>query len=484
MPVPAGRNRIRRPLAVEVRAHGRTALHLEANPNLPPQCIPGPALSWLSAEWRDAVDPITVATWLMCVLPENGLLDHWITEASSQLAAALGASNPPRLPDSILWSQAGAEFPGALTVKAEGALADAPPATPIAKYESLRDGDLRRLLLQAMHRTGALTKRIDAPERWRSPSLTGMRPKTALTPGPTGVRWRKAPPGSLNTHIVKIEDARDNPGEAGIESLCQRALAQAGVPAALTRSAIIGDMQCVVSARSDRSVSPEGVVHPAHQEDYRQAAGLGVAKFPSVSDAHVLGWAPAYRVLQSGAVDPDAECAKLTALIAAAVLLRHGDFHRANLGFQLTAPDDGPKRVALAPAYDVSSAAGTRYSGDIALGVGMQTQTAKISLGSWREHARACGLDLDRTLAVVKNTSEALPDAFADARSHCRERDQNRLQDAVDRRAEATLTHIHARAGQFLGALERGRALAKDPPVGPREGVKREPPAEDGPTPG
>ena len=315
-------------LRLNVYVHGQLALSMEANPDRPASLGSGEAMPWLSSTWSGDEERVAAQLWLLCCLPENGALEQWVGEALATLRR-LGGFGQVRLPETVLWAHPDSEYPGALSLSVGDAASPPSPDVPLRDYERLGDADLESLLQDAIAASGGASGRARPSRRWPMASLSGMRPKTAATLD-NGV-WRLAPKGHLNTAIVKVEDSRRNPGEAGIESLCQQALRQLGLRAAPTQSQVIAGLQCVISERSDRAVA-NGRVVPIHQEDFRQAGDFGPEKYPAAYDSREMkGWAKAYQVLRQGAEDPDAECDALTRFLAATWMLGHGDLHRGNL---------------------------------------------------------------------------------------------------------------------------------------------------------
>ena len=452
---PDGTHPTKEPLPANVLVHGRPALCVEANPNLPERIVLGPAAEWLSSQWEGETDPLTIERWLACAIPENGMLESWTEAAEAKLNLRLGLSKRPRNPDSLLWTHSEHEFPGAMSIGACGDMPPPPVPVPVRDYHRVDDSEVKSLLRHAVARSSSPIRQLRDGREWRHPSLLGMRPKTSLTENAEGNGWCFAPVGSLNTWIVKVEDDRQRPGEAGMESICQRALAEAGLRAAETRAQLIEGHQCVLSRRADRRMA-DGMVAPVHQEDYRQAAGLPLMKFPSGIDGRELGWARAYALLRSGAADPDSECDELTRQIASACLLGHSDLHRGNFGYHVSAPDEGPRRISLAPAYDFSSCAGTDITTNIPLGVGGQVEPSKMQMASWQEHARSCGLDFDRTLRVVLELADIMPDALATARRKALDSDEDREPLVVTGRYENAVGHAARMSSEFKRKLRRG----------------------------
>ena len=126
----------------------------------------------------------------------------------------------------------------------------------------------------------------------------------------------------------------------------------------------------------------------------------------------------------------------------------HGDLHRRNLGFTHF-HKDGKRHIRLAPMYDVSSAIGTYLVQTLAIGIARQRRFSEIGVRQWLAHARECGLNPERTLLIVQNTVSHAPDAIATARATVRNRDENRHQDSVERRAEELIQYAERRKRVF-----------------------------------
>ena len=438
-------------MKIKVLLHSESVVELNADPELPQELMGvDSGVAWLSSGWHlgEDVSRGALSRWLYALLPENGKLERWIGDCQGTLRA-MRVDNPPHVPETVLWDHAEAEFPGAVSIVSDNG--DLPVRVPIESpgYRALDEGDVSALLVAEAQLAGPKKGSPRIPKGAPLSSLSGMRPKITLTAknGNPDSGWLQGERGQLNTWIVKVEHSDECKGEAGIEAVCQNALALAGLPASQTLSRVIGGIQCVPSERSDREVL-DGMVVPVHQEEYRQAAGMGIAKFRDLVKPRDE-WPHAYRIA------PESEHGALTKFLAAAWLLAHSDLHRGNLGFNVSKRGDGEKRVAVAPAYDVSSAVGTHLERRLEFPIAGQGDCSKIGVRHWAAHARACKVDVDQTLLAVAEVAEALPDAFADAIQAGKVNHENLEQAVVDRRSEATLKHVAARSRLFLEGMER-----------------------------
>ena len=433
---------------LDVYIHGVHAMSLEADPQEPPRLRPGPAMTSVSVGWAGAEDIHAAQRWLRLCLPENGALDAHV-ERAANLLLARRINAVPRLPETVLWGNADSEYPGAVSMSSDGAPPRASTRVPLAQYRLVADTDMGILLANAVHeaRRGSNRGYGATAHRARS-SLSGQRPKISLSTRADGA-WCLGEPGCMNTWVVKVEDNQSLPGEAGVESVCQAAIALVGVRAARTRARVLGGYQCVLSERSDRVEDADGYIAPIHQGELRQAADWGGGKYPTGITGEPR-WKTVCQILREHAAAPDEACDEFTRLLACTWLLGHGDLHFGNLGFL---HEEG--QVRLAPAYDVSSSVATRYDKTLVLGVGGQRHTHKIGPAQWRAHARSCGIDSERVLGVVSEVTDTLPDAFAQARTLAGSNDENRLAQQVDRRCEKVARHIRLRGEHFAKRMAR-----------------------------
>ena len=280
-----------------------------------------------------------------------------------------------------------------------------------------------------------------------------MRGKIGLSRTNDG-SWVVAHGDSLHTWIVKHEHREQLPGEAGTEAICQRTLGLVEFPAATTEARVFDGHQAVASQRTDRQPGPDGRVDARHQEEWIQAACHAPDDKYDSGRGPGPQWPHAYRLLRARAADPEAETTTLTRVLAAAWMLGNGGQHRRNLGFRHGPADTAPA-VSLAPLYDASSAAGTRYDKGLAVGMEGVTGNDRITLVRWIRHSRACGVPADTTLAMIEDLFRTLPDALATARKQARTIDETVSRTDVDRRVEATLRHVQARERNYRQQLQR-----------------------------
>ena len=415
-----------------------------------------PGIARLSAAWDETPELETLTHWLEACLPENGSRVPFEERAR---ALKLDRGEPPLItaPIDILWGNTDAEYPGAVRFERD----DEGDRTEDAKeYVRLSDREIGERLHEAWRVARQAGKGPERDYGERRSSLSGMRGKIGLTRTSDG-GWQAARGSALNTWIAKREDDPKLPGEAGVESICQRTLARLGIPAATTLSRVFSGEQAVLSERSDRSLDPEsGTARPRHQEEFCQACGWPSALKYDWGRREEPRWEAAYTILGRCSPNPSSAQAMLTRILAACWALGHTDLHRRNLGFR-HAPPDSPFGVDIAPMYDVSSGIGVEETVQFRMAIGIARQAAFDGIGpvQWLEHARTAEQDPAVVLAIVSHTLEDLPDALADARRIARQEDENRSQTAVDSRAERLLAYVEKRRRAWNATLGRMRSI-------------------------
>ena len=411
-----------------------------------------PLIARLSAAWEAEPTLDTLSHWLEACLPENGARRAF-EERTTALKLDLGLEPATSLPVDLLWANTDAEFPGAVSFERAS---DHHREQHQREYVCLSTEEIGIRLHAAWRLATQAPKGQPRNFPERRSSLSGIRGKIGLTPVPDGT-WRAAAGRALNTWIAKREHDGRLPGEAGVEAICQRALAHLGLPAARTLSRVFADEQAVLSERSDRYIDPSTqLVRSRHQEEFCQAARWPSALKYDGERKNEPRWERAYALLKDNAPDPDQAQATLTAILAATWGLGHVDLHRRNLGFLHAGPDE-PFAIEIAPMYDVSSGVGIESTVDFQLAIGIARQRTPSAIGpvQWLEHARTTGQDPIGVMAIVSDVLEELPDAVADARRQARDEDENIAQAAVDRRADAINTYVAKRAHAWATSLTK-----------------------------
>ena len=418
------------------------------------------AMNWtntsarLSAAWDEAPSPDALFHWLDACLPENGSREPYKDRAQA-LRIEYGQSARIAEPVDVLWGNTDAEFAGAIRFRRED---EYEPGENALGYAPLSDEEVGERLYEAWRIANGGGKGPERTYAERRSSLSGMRGKIGLTQSSDGA-WLAATGAALNTWIAKREDDPRLPGEAGIESICQRTLAMLEIPAARTLSRMFAGEQCVLSERSDRYLDTgTGQVRPRHQEEFCQACGWPPGlKYESQLKIEPR-WEQAYAILARLSRDPTSSQALLTRILAASWAIGHTDLHRRNLGFSHALPKAN-SGMTVAPMYDVSSGVGIekRVPFRMAIGIARQREFQGIGPAQWLEHAKTTGQDRGSVLTIVSETLANLSSALAEARDQARTEDENGDQRSVDRRIEAMFVYVEKRRKAWESTLGRMR---------------------------
>ena len=389
-----------------------------------------PALRWVSAGWDRQPDRHTLDLWLRGVLPENGAYETFEAQALRTIAERGLEIGTGTIHD-WAWGNADWEYPGAFRLEREedDGFARAPDG-----YTHVDDEEVGARLRTAAAEADRVRRIRRQTAQHRKSSLSGAQGKIALHIDQHG-RWQVPTGRSLSTWIVKVENRPDWPGEAGLESVCQRALVHLGLEAAPTTAQVIDGIPVVMSQRSDRTIH-QGSVVARHQEDWLQAFGRSLG-FKDDEHGPALGFNSLYAIMRRYGDETAAR--QITRLLAAACAMCNGDLHRKNIGLA-HGPMEEPFKIGLAPVYDFSSQCGVPRTGDaLAIGIAGVTRAWDVDEGTWRKLASACWLDPEDTVSTVKDTAQRAAEALATAREEARGRDEWKDPHITDRRIEAAI---------------------------------------------
>jgi len=235
-------------------------------------------------------------------------------------------------------------------------------------------------------------------------SLAGLQDKLLLVEHESG--WARPLRGQPSTHILKLDAAR-HPGLVDAEALCLELAAAAGLTTVEHRLETFGPYRCLIVSRFDR-VPEAGAVRRVHQEDLCQALAIDPdanrrrAKYESGGGPTLRD---AARLLETYAVDPEAQLDRLAAVTAFTVLTGNADAHGKNLALLHRRPES----VELAPLYDtVPTALWPKLRSDAAMSVGGQVSLPDVTAADIVREAGAWNHPADRTRAVVAETVEAV----------------------------------------------------------------------------
>jgi serine/threonine-protein kinase HipA len=216
-------------------------------------------------------------------------------------------------------------------------------------------------------------------------SLGGIQDKLVLVGSPQ--QGFGQPRGGAPSTCLLKPGHRDYEDLSTNEAYCMRVAAAAGLEAATTELIWIGGAACLYVERFDRAVGGVGGVSRLHQEDICQALGvLPSAKYEANGGPSAAQVVDLLRRLGSrrAAIDINS----FLKAILANFLLGNSDAHGKN--FSLL---HHPEGVRLAPLYDVvSTAAYPDLTSRMAMAIGGEEDPELVSLDSWRQLARECGL--------------------------------------------------------------------------------------------
>jgi len=180
-------------------------------------------------------------------------------------------------------------------------------------------------------------------------SIAGLADKMLLTQVGPG-QYSRPRHGAPSTHILKVDDPVRK-GLVRAEHACLQLARAAGLSAASSELLSIGDTECILVERFDRTQSRDGAVQRLHQEDACQASGVDPeinnrqGKYQEFGGPSLAGIA---RLLETWAAEPEAELMKLIDVVTFTVLIANADAHGKNLAFLHPVPGE----ICLAPLYD------------------------------------------------------------------------------------------------------------------------------------
>jgi serine/threonine-protein kinase HipA len=241
-------------------------------------------------------------------------------------------------------------------------------------------------------------------------SLAGLEDKILLVRTPDG--WARPVHGYPSTHILKV-DNRIHHGTVVMEHDCLQLARRAGIPAADTQLIKVGDADCIIVERYDRTIV-DGSVLRVHQEDACQALGIdpaargeGRAKYEAEGGPTLIQIA---RLLTAYATEPDVELIRLLEQITFTVVIGDADAHGKNLSVLHPTPE----HIALAPRYDsVPTALWPQLRPTAAMRVNGCQRLAEVTTSDLVTEARRWGLEPRLATAIVDDGCERLRAAAA-----------------------------------------------------------------------
>ena len=416
--------------------HGKHCLTVETGGGraLPEIKWVGEELRRVSTGWNRTPERHAIEHWLRGALPENGRFEVFEQRAQGELAQRDIEIGHGTIHDWV-WANANWEYPGAVTFEREE---DEGKQSERDEYLGVDEAEIGEKLREAAAEADRGHRRRPRSAGQPKSALSGAQGKIAVHIDEND-RMLLPRGRALSTWIIKVENRHEWPGEAGIESVCERALKYLDIETSTTFARIIDSIPVVISQRSDRTLEKRRVV-ARHQEDWLQAYGKSY-RFKYDMEGSDSGYASLYAILRHYAADPERETRQLTRVLAAACAMANGGLHRKNIGLLHSKPSE-PLHVGLAPIYDFSSQCAKQKTGDkLSIKIAGMGSASEVDETRWRALADQCKLDHDTVLETVRETASATPAALAAARKECREDNEYGDPETVEERIEAI---IHA----------------------------------------
>lgn len=319
---------------------------------------------------------------------------------------------------------------------AAGAVQILPPDAPVADAQPrksviqwLADDELGLIAEElATHQSDWDPGRFGG--RW---SLAGAQPKVALFRDPNSGRFG-IPRDSTPTNVIV------KPAIAGVErhhineALCLTAAREAGLLAARSEIAQIGDRQVLISHRYDRQMR-DGVWHRVHQEDMCQALAVDPSKKyqsdggPSVGDIADL-------LARLSVDDREVNAKRFFRGLCFNALIGGTDAHAKNYSLVLIG-----HRAQVAPLYDVASNAPydnfERLSASMRIGA--HWKMLDVTNADWQKVGARLGVSGEEAVAWAEDLREATPAALERAADSL----PPEVQGEARRMAERIVEHVN-----------------------------------------
>jgi serine/threonine-protein kinase HipA len=287
----------------------------------------------------------------------------------------------------------------------------------------LDEPELERLLEEMPQRPLVLLERIEEEDGIRI-SLAGAHDKTGVLCRDREVGLTAGRPPS--THILKLPIARVEEPIAN-EAYCMTLAAETGFDAAAVDPRRLGDHEFLLVRRYDR----EGEGERIHQEDFCQA--LGVAPEEKYEGEGGPGVAACARLLRRTSAAPALDLLEFLDCLLFNFLIGNHDAHGKNFSLLL----DGPRRMRLAPFYDLISTAvfdGTRRK--LAMRLGGENRPRYLR----RRHLDRLAAELEVKPSLVSRRIETVVAGVRSAQAEARESLPDDFQDrAIIDRVDAVI---------------------------------------------
>jgi len=317
------------------------------------------------------------------ILPEEG--------PRAAVARILGISEGN---DFAMLERIGGECAGAVSILPEGA----PPLQVESRTRLLDEADLVSIVHELPRRP------LMAGEEGIRLSLAGAQDKLPVVIDGEAIAL---PLGNTpSTHIIKPEPERF-PGLVANEAFCMELARHVGLNVAEATTRTIGATPCIVVARYDRAVGPDGTIR-LHQEDFCQALGRPPERKyqqeggPTVKECIAL--------LREWSTTPVLDILAFVDALIFNMLIGNADSHGKNYSMVYAG---GARR--LAPLYDlVSTIAWPELSTRIAMNIGHSKSVNDLNPAHFKRLAEECDLGWPMIRERVESLSRGATEAVRD----------------------------------------------------------------------
>lgn len=326
-----------------------------------------------------------------------------------------------------LLAKIGVECAGAAVIVPQE---EEPPHPDEAELQWLSDEELyERVLNVRNHPLGIEPGRVRL-------SLGGVQDKLVLVRSPPG-RFALPLHGAPSTHILKPNQEQYEDIVAN-EAYCLRVAACSRFFVARSEVVRVGNAECLVVERFDRTIGQGNRVERLHQEDFCQALGvLPESKYETEGGPSAEAVASALRTLST---QPAADVLAFVRALVLNYLIGNSDAHGKNFGLLY----DPVGRARLAPLYDLVCTSVYDVEQALAMSIGGVFDPDEVSSSSWSRLARDCGLSEAAMSRYVGDVAERVARCATVARDQAIAENWhrpviNRIHHVSERRADGLL---------------------------------------------
>jgi serine/threonine-protein kinase HipA len=216
--------------------------------------------------------------------------------------------------------------------------------------------------------------------------------------------------GAPSTHILKPAVERFE-GIVFNEALCMKLASASGLPSASVETRNIDGTDFLLVERYDR-IHKQGSLERLHQEDFCQA--LGMVPEHKYQKEGGPSLKQCFELLREVSSAPVIDLARLLEAVTFNYLVGNNDAHGKNFSLLYRGLGGTDLEIRLAPLYDVVS---TLYypelSGEMAMRIGGQYSSGKVTAGNFDQLADEAGLGKPLVRARVREIADRILAALA-----------------------------------------------------------------------